>query len=318
MSKNALYLSILILVLAAAGCSGAPTATATPLPPTPPPTAVPATAVLSTATAAPPTATATMAPSATATLEPTATFTPAPTDTVPPTNTPEPVLPVVPPGMSVERLDPNLFAVREVGPDANIRQDASVASEVLTKLVCGGTPLQLDAVATGDTSGLRWYHLVTGGWMREDLAKTYADAAEAEKAAKAAKCAAPAATSQGQPSDYAPTVAQVWDFTQGPDNLSGTCAGNQILPPYGPMKITPHGNTLELNTKEPTPYTLARVQANVYSFSGPTATGDGTVTMVLTFTGKESLKMSRALVPNSDPACTHTHYYTGVWQWDSP
>jgi hypothetical protein len=311
MSKTALYLSILILALAAAGCSGAPTATATAVPPTAPATAIPPTA-----TAVPPTAT--VAPSATSTLEPTATLTAAPTDTALPTNTPEPVLPVVPPGMSVERLAPNLFAVREAGPEANIRQDASVQSDVLTKLACGGTPLQLDAVATGDGSGLRWYHLVTGGWIREDLAKTYASLAEAEKAAKAAKCAAPTPTGPGAATDYTPTVAQVWDFTQGQDNLSGTCAGTQLLPPYGPMKITPHGNTLELNTKEPTPYTLTRVQPNVYSYSGPTATGDGTVTLVLTFTGKAASKMTRALVPNNDPACTHTHYYTGVFQWDSP
>ncbi len=311
MSKNALYLSILILALAAAGCTGTPAATATALPPTAPATAVPPTA-----TAIPPTAMA--AASATPTAAPTATLTPAPTDTALPTNTAEPVLPVVPPGMSVERLDPNLFAVREVGPDANIRQDASVQSEVLTKLACGATPVQLDAMATGDSSGLRWYHLVAGGWIREDLAKTYADAAEAEKAAKAAKCTAPTASSPAGGTDYTPTVAQVWDFTQGQDNLSGTCAGTQILPPYGPMKITPHGNTLELNTKEPTPYILTRVQPNIYSYSGPTATGDGKVTLTLTFTGEETSKMTRALVPNNDPACTHTHYYTGAFQWDAP
>jgi len=40
--------------------------------------------------------------------------------------------------------------------------------------------------------------------------------------------------------------------------------------------------------------------------------------MVLTFTGKLTLTMSRALVLTADPGCTHTHLYTGDWQWDAP
>ncbi len=329
MLKNVFYPGILILALGLASCSGnvAPTSTPTFIPPTE------TQAPTATATAAPPTPTATatrlpptatLAPSATATVAPSQTPTPAPTDTPLPTSTPQPTLPSAPKGMTVAPVNPNLYAVRVVEPAANIRKDASVQSDVLTKTVCGGSPLQLDAVAKGDASSPKWYHLTTGGWLREDLIKTYPDAAAAQKAAQSAKCtAAPAPTpsaagGQAQSPDYTPTIAQVWEFTQGDDNPTGTCNQKAPVPPYGPMKITPHGATLELNTKEPTPYTLTRVQPNVYSYTGPTSTDDGTVTMVLTFTGKETAGMSRAFVSKNDSGCTHTLIYTGAYQWDAP
>jgi hypothetical protein len=327
MIKHALYLNIVILALA--GCTStatvAPTATPTPPPAaTPAPTQQPAATEAPSATAVPPASSA--APTATPTLPPaatpapTATPTAAPTDTAAPTNTPEPTLPAAPAGLTVERLSPNQFAVRLTAPDANIRAQASVQSAVQARLACGAAPVQLDAAAKGDSSGLRWYHVVTGGWIREDQAKTYTDSAEAAKAAQAAKCTAPTQPSGGQggAGAFEPTVAQVWNFVQGQDNMTGTCNGGPILPPYGLVKITPHGATLEWRSQEPAPYTFARARPNVFSYAGPTVTGEGKVTMVLTFTGKQTLTMSRALVLTSDPNCTHTHLYTGAWQWDAP
>jgi len=315
MTKNALYINILILTLA--GCLAACTA-ATPeptaVPPTlPPPTTVAPTATVApTSTAVPPTAT----PVPSATTAPTA----APTNTAAPTDPPEPTLPAAPAGLTVERLNPSLYAVRLAPPDANIRADASLQSAVQAKLACGAVPVQLDAAAKGDKSGLQWFHLATGGWIRQDQAKTYTDSAEAGKAAQAAKCTAstPTGGGQGGAGAFEPTVAQVWNFVQSPDNMTGTCNSGPVLPPYGLVKITPHGNTLEWRSQEPAPYTFSRVRPNVFSFAGPTVTGEGTVTMVLTFTGKQSLTMSRALVLTSDPGCTHTHLYTGAWQWDAP
>jgi len=223
--------------------------------------------------------------------------------------------------LTVERLNPNLYAVRLVASPANIRAAASVQSAIQAKLACGATPAQLDAVTKGDSSGLQWYHLSTGGWIREDLAKIYTDSAAAGKAAKAASCAAAAPTAgggQGGAGAFEPIVAQVWNFTQGPDNMTGTCTGGPVLPPYGLVKITPHGTTMEWRSQEPAPYTFTRVRPNVFSFSGPTVTGEGTVTMVLTFTGTQTLTMSRALVLTNDPGCTHTHLYTGAFQWAAP
>jgi hypothetical protein len=225
----------------------------------------------------------------------------------------------VPAGLTAERLQAALWVVRVAASDGNVRAEAAANSSIMAKLACGSAPVQADVAATGDATGLKWYHLVTGGWIREDIIKAYPDAAAAEAAAKAAKCTVVAPTPpQGSGTDFTPKVAQVWNFTQSQDNMSGTCAGGPILPPYGLVKITPQGNTLLWLSQEGIPYTFTRSQPNTYSYSGPAVVGDATVTMVLKFTGAEALTMSRAYVANSEPACTHTHYYTGVFQWAAP
>jgi hypothetical protein len=258
-------------------------------------------------------------PSATSVPEPTATPLPQPTATLLPTLTPAPALPAVPAGLAAKRLQPTLWVVRVVASEANIRAEASATAKALDKLACGNAPLEADVVATGDATGLRWYHLVSGGWVREDIVKTYAATAEAEAAAKAAPCSVvPTTTGQGTGGDYTPKSAQVWNFAQSQDNMSGTCAGGPVLPPYGLVKMTPQGNNLVWLSQEGLPYTFARTQPNTYSYSGPAVVGQATVTMVLTFTGLETLTMSRAYVANSEPACTHTHTYTGAFQWAAP
>ena len=100
--------------------------------------------------------------------------------------------------------------------------------------------------------------------------------------------------------------------------MTGTCSTGPILPPYGLVQITPGGDTLTWKSQEPAPYVFGKVKTNVYAYSGPTALGDGTVTMSLTFTSATTLQMSRAFVPNSDPVCTHTHFYSGTFQWEVP
>jgi hypothetical protein len=313
MSKRLFYTVILILGVALAGCTSSVPPTETPAPTSPP-----ASATLAASPTALPSATATALPSATPTLEPTATPIPQPTATAAPTLTPEPTLPPVPAGMTAERLEPALWVVRVVASDGNIRTEAAANSDILAKLACGSAPVQADTSATGDATGLHWYHLITGGWIREDIIKTYPDATAAEAAAKAAKCTVPTTTGGGSGTDFTPKVAQVWNFTQSQDNMSGTCAGGPILPPYGLVKITPQGNSLLWQSQEGIPYTFARSQPNTYSYSGPAVVGEATVTMVLKFTGTETLTMSRAYVANSEPTCTHTHYYTGAFQWASP
>lgn len=117
--------------------------------------------------------------------------------------------------------------------------------------------------------------------------------------------------------DYTPTTASVWNFVQGPDNMTGACSG-EVLPPYGLVQITPGQDSLTWRSQEPAPYTLAEVETNVYSFSGPTAVGDGTVTMQLTFTSATTLEMVRTYVPDSEPNCQHTHHYTATFEWSTP
>jgi hypothetical protein len=278
-------------------------------------TAQPATATLSevegpadTATPSPVPPTSTLAPTGTATPKPSPTLEPSPAFT------PEPTLPAVPSGMTVERLNPALYAVRATTPGTNIRAEPSTQAGVLARFECGAAPLVLDAIARGDSSGPAWYHVSDGGWIREDVIQTFADSQEAEAAAKAANCVA---ATPGE-ADYTPTTKSVWNFVQGQDNMTGTCSTGPILPPYGLAQIAPGGDTLTWKSQEPAPYVFGKVNTNTYAYSGPSALGDGTVTMSLTFTSATTLQMSRAFVPNSDPGCTHTHYYSGTFQWEVP
>jgi hypothetical protein len=220
--------------------------------------------------------------------------------------------------MTVERLNPALYAVRATTPGTNVRAEPSAQAEVIVKFECGTAPLLLDAIARGaaSASGPAWYHVADGGWIREDVIQTYPDANQAADAAKAATCAASAGT--GGETDYTPATQSVWNFAQGQDNLTGTCSTGPILPPYGLVQITPGGDTLTWKSQEPAPYVFGKLKTNLYAYSGPTALGDGTVTMSLTFTSATTLQMSRAFVPNSDPACTHTHFYSGTFQWEAP
>ena len=282
MSKWILSFLIVILCLIA-GCGGNPT---------PEPTAVP---------------TDTSVPSPTATpspVPPTATATPTLTATPKPTSLPAPE------GMDVEVLDPAAYAARVTTPDVNIRSEAKADSEVLAKFECGADPLTLDAVASGGADGELWYHVAEGGWIREDVIKVYADMETAASASKSADCQVPQNTG-----DYTPTRSSVWNTTIGPDNMTGTCSGGSFLPVYGLVQIIPAGETLTWRSQEPAPYTFSRVKLNVYSYSGPTAINDGTVTMTLTFTSATTLQMTHTFVPTSDPACQHTHQYNGVFQW---
>jgi hypothetical protein len=214
--------------------------------------------------------------------------------------------------MSVERLDPPLYAVRAVAPGANLRAAPSAEAEAVGRLECGAAPVQLDAAARDDASGQIWYHLAEGGWIREEAIQTHADLSAAEAAAQAANCAAPAVT------DYTPAAATVWNFVQSQDVMTGACNTGPILPPYGLVQITPVENGLIWKSQEPAPYTFGKVNTNAYAYAGPTALGDGTVTMNLTFTSAATLQMTRAFVPNGDPGCTHTHTYSATFQWAIP
>ena len=108
----------------------------------------------------------------------------------------------------------------------------------------------------------------------------------------------------------------MWDTELlGPDSMQGACSG-AVTPVYGRVLITPQGNTLVWKNQEPAPYTMARVRASVWQYSGPTSIGDGTVTMVVQFTSATTLQLTRSFVSSAEPNCTHVHHYTGTFQWN--
>lgn len=125
-------------------------------------------------------------------------------------------------------------------------------------------------------------------------------------------------TSTGGGDEFTPKVTSVWETAIGQDIMAGVCTGGPILPAYGLVQITPNSDALTWLSQEPAPYTFFRTAPNTFYYSGPTSTGDGAVTMTLRFTSTTTLAMQRIFTPASDPACTHTHNYTGTFQWNVP
>jgi len=171
-----------------------------------------------------------------------------------------------------------------------------------------------------------WYHLAEGGWVRSEAVETYQDETAARQAAAQALCSAggeATATAVIPPTaeaDYPLAPAAVWNLgaVAPPDNVSGECLSSaNYVPPYGPASFTYDGQMLVVQTQEPgSAYVFRRVAANVYNYTGPTAMGDGVVTMTLTFTSAITARMTRVFTPQEDPACQHTYYYSVTHMWD--
>ena len=131
--------------------------------------------------------------------------------------------------------------------------------------------------------------------------------------ATATATASPAPTARPTAGDFTPTAVSIWDTAfVGGDITTGTCA-NTDTPVYGLVQITPQGDTLGWKNFEPAPYTFGRISANVWQYSGPTSTGDGSVTMTVTFTSPTTLSMTRVFIATADPNCTHTRQYAGKY-----
>lgn len=139
-----------------------------------------------------------------------------------------------------------------------------------------------------------------------------------DRHAPATPTAAPVASATAAPAaglDFVPAARSVWNTAVGLDNMSGTCAKGSLLPVYGLVQITPDGDRLNWKNQEPAPYVFGKLQTNLYQYAGPSAIKDGVVTMTVTFLSEKDLEMKREFVANADPACLHTHVYTGTFQW---
>jgi hypothetical protein len=151
------------------------------------------------------------------------------------------------------------------------------------------------------------------------IAPTPTAAATATAAATDTPAPSPTAAAEpGAQTNFAPKVRSVWNTAVGLDQMTGTCSQGSVLPVYGLVQITPAGDDLTWKSQEPKPYTLKRLAVNQYEYSGPTSIDDGVVTMTLKFSSDKALEMLRVFVSKADPACTHTHEYTGTFQWERP
>jgi hypothetical protein len=152
-------------------------------------------------------------------------------------------------------------------------------------------------------------------------APTTAPEATSAPVAATATAAKPAATPTANSiggGNFTPKVRSVWNTAVGLDQMHGSCPKGSMLPVYGLVQITPNGDTLAWKNQEPAPYTMAKLQPNTYQYAGPSAIKDGVVTMTVKFLSDKTLEMNRVFVANADPACMHTHVYTGTYQWYKP
>lgn len=136
-------------------------------------------------------------------------------------------------------------------------------------------------------------------------------ATHTEAPATAAATHTPAATG----GDLAPTQAQVWNTAVvGGDNQTGSCSATANAP-YGLVALTPgEGGILAMRNTVPEDYVLARLGPNTYQYAGPSALGDGNLTLDVVFTSATTLEMTRTFQPSAEPGCTHQHRYTGTFR----
>jgi hypothetical protein len=99
----------------------------------------------------------------------------------------------------------------------------------------------------------------------------------------------------------------------GGDNQTGSCSATANAP-YGLVLLTPGEGTLAMHNTVPEDYVLARLGPNTYQYAGPSALGDGTLTLDVVFTSATSLEMTRTFLPSAEPGCTHQHRYTGTFR----
>jgi uncharacterized protein YraI len=177
-----------------------------------------------------------------------------------------------------------------------------------------------------DPDGAPWWELDTGDqttWVAQSAVVSAGACAEVvEVEAPPMVFAAPSApTGDGEVpmttiEDLAPTGNSVWQMIPGSDNMSGDCSGAPAINFCDHLAaIQPAQGGIMWKGMEASPYYLQQIQANVYSYAGPNVVGTGTVSMTLTFTSGDALKMTQTLTLASEPNCQHTYYYSGTRNW---
>ncbi|WP_119066104.1 SH3 domain-containing protein [Aggregatilinea lenta] len=178
-----------------------------------------------------------------------------------------------------------------------------------------------------DPDGAPWWELDTGDqttWVAQSAVVTAGACAEVvEVEAPPMVFAAPSAPTgndgelpMSNIEDLAPTGNSVWQMIPGSDNMSGDCSGAPAINFCDHLAaIQPAQGGIMWKGMEASPYYLQQLQANVYSYAGPNVIGTGTLSMTLTFTSADALKMTQTLTLASEPDCQHTYYYTGTRNW---
>ncbi len=118
---------------------------------------------------------------------------------------------------------------------------------------------------------------------------------------------------QSTANDYSLLTANqsIWQAHTGADNLSGTC----ISPPIAQcdhlaaITIQPDGS-IAWRGQEPLPYTMQSTGSNSFYYNGRSGLNNAKLAFSFTLTSESSWVGTMEYVFDSDPACTHTFYYT--------
>lgn len=116
---------------------------------------------------------------------------------------------------------------------------------------------------------------------------------------------------------FAPQKRSVWETTVGPDQMRGDCPKGSIVPPYGPVLITPRDDGgFDWRDVQNATYTFAPTSQGAFAYNGPNGRKDGVLTMTLSFKDEKSFGMQAEYVRSDAPACTHAYEYAGVYKFD--
>ncbi len=120
-------------------------------------------------------------------------------------------------------------------------------------------------------------------------------------------------------SAFAPAARAVWDTTASPDQLTGDCPDGSIVPPYGPVLLTPAAGApigaLQWKDVQNAVYLFAPAGGESFTYAGPNGRADGMITMTLSFQDAKHFAMQADYVKDGAPGCVHGYAYAGVFKF---
>ena len=89
-----------------------------------------------------------------------------------------------------------------------------------------------------------------------------------------------------------------------------------MVPPYGPVLITPNAVGFEWKDVQNSIYAFNAAAEGAFVYTGPNGRKDGVITMTLRFDNATQFAMQAQLVKTDSPACAHVYDYKGVFKFD--
>lgn len=132
----------------------------------------------------------------------------------------------------------------------------------------------------------------------------------------AAPTAAPTVAPSPTPAakDQTPAGITAWNTEVGTSKQTGTCNNLPSTPVYGLVQVTVNGDSLSWKDMQ-AEFAMKKVAPSVWEYMGESKPVPGKLRLTVTFVDDKTIGILRELIPQSDPACTQTVAYKGVFQW---